>query len=195
MTDPLEGEPQRYVAGVSRERPDQVPTNVEQAELASELTAPLGADQKVIAFQANNTLGEFMGDTERALNFEIVTQTDFDPSAVTKSLVEAGRKYDQDAVFISKVVPDNTTNARPGVEVYFKERQGVDYAQQITAILRAKGIDGFTFVTDARQADRVDVQAEYVFSIFQSLMTLLIQQTQPKFLQIRQMNCKMLWMK
>jgi hypothetical protein len=155
----LEGEPQRFVAGVSRERPDQIPTNPEQAELASELTAPLAADQKVIAYQANNTLGEFMGDTERALNFEIVTQTDFDPSEVTKSLVEAGRKYDQDAVFLSKVVPDGTQNARPGVEVYFKERQGVDYAQQITAILRAKGIDGFTFVTDARQADRVDVQA------------------------------------
>jgi hypothetical protein len=155
----LEGEPQRFVAGVSRERPDQIPTNPEQAELASELTAPLAADQKVIAYQANNTLGEFMGDTERALNFEIVTQTDFDPSAVTKSLVEAGRKYDQDAVFLSKVVPDGTPNTRPGVEVYFKERQGVDYAQQITAILRAKGIDGFTFVTDARQADRVDVQA------------------------------------
>ena len=152
----LEGEPQRFVAGVSRERPDQIPTNPEQAELASELTEPLAGDQKVIAYQANNTLGEFMGDTERALNFEIVTQTDFDPSAVTKSLVEAGRKYDQDAVFLSKVVPDGTPNTRPGVEVYFKERQGVDYAQQITAILRAKGIDGFTFVTDARQADRVN---------------------------------------
>lgn len=155
----LEGEPQRFVAGISRERPNQIPTNVEQAELASELTAPLRTDNKVIGFQANNTLGEFMGDTERALNFEIVTQTDFDPTSVTRSLVEAGRKYDQDAVFMSKVVPDGTPNARPGVEVYFKERQGVDYAQKITTILREKGIDGFTFVTDARQFDRVDVQA------------------------------------
>jgi hypothetical protein len=155
----LRGEPERFVAGVSRERPNQRPTNVEQAELASELTAPLQADDTVIGFQANNTYGEFMGDSERALNFEVTTQTNFNPEAMTKALVEAGRKYDQDAVFISKVVPDNTPGARPGVEVYFRDRQGADYAQQITALLREKGIDGFTFITDARQMDRVDVQA------------------------------------
>ena len=155
----LEGEPQRIVAGVSRERPDQRPTNPEQAELAAELTAPLKSDETVIGYQANNTYGEFMGEAERALNFEIVTQTNFDPTSVTKALVEAGRKYDQDAVFISKVVKAGTANARPGVEIYFRDRQGADYAQQITALLRDKGIDGFTFVTDARQADRVDVQA------------------------------------
>jgi len=155
----LEGEPQRIVAGVSRERPDQRPTNPEQAELAAELTAPLKSDEAVIGYQANNTYGEFMGEAERALNFEIVTQTNFDPTSVTKALVEAGRKYDQDAVFISKVGKPGTANARPGVEIYFRDRQGADYAQQITALLRDKGIDGFTFVTDARQADRVDVQA------------------------------------
>ena len=49
---------QRFVAGVSRERPDQVPTNVEQAELAK---APLNDDKTVIGYQANNTVGEFMG--------------------------------------------------------------------------------------------------------------------------------------
>ncbi len=155
----LQGEPQRFTGGVSMERPGQRPTNPQQAQLASELTAPLQGDNKVIGFQANNTYGEFMGEAERALNFEVVTQVDFDPSAMTKALVEAGRKYDQDAVFVSKVVPDGTPGARPGVEVYFRDRQGVDYAQQITAILRERGIDGFTFVTDARQMDRVNVQA------------------------------------
>ena len=155
----LQGEPQRFTGGVSMERPGQRPTNPQQAQLASELTAPLQGDNKVIGFQANNTYGEFMGEAERALNFEVVTQVDFDPSAMIKALVEAGRKYDQDAVFVSKVVPDGTPGARPGVEVYFRDRQGVDYAQQITAILRERGIDGFTFVTDARQMDRVNVQA------------------------------------
>jgi len=155
----LEGAPQRFTAGVSMERPNLRPANPEQAQLASELTKPLQGDSRVIGYQANNTYGEFMGDAERALNFEVVTQVDFDPTDMTKALVEAGRKYDQDAVFVSKVVPAGTANARPGVEVYFKQRQGVDYAQQITAILRERGIDGFTFVTDARQMDRVDVQA------------------------------------
>ncbi len=155
----LEGAAERFTAGVSRERPNQRPTNVEQAELASELVAPLRDDDAVIAFQANNTYGEFMGDAERALNFEVVTQTNFDPEPMTKAVVQAGRKYDQDAVFVSKIVAPGTPNARPGAEIYFKDRQGAEYAQQITAILRKKGIDGFTFVTDARQMDRVDVQA------------------------------------
>ena len=68
------------------------PTNPQQAQLASELTAPLQGDDKVIGYQANNTYGEFMGDAERALNFEVVTQTDFDPANMTKALVEADRK-------------------------------------------------------------------------------------------------------
>jgi len=62
-------------------------------------------------------------------------------------------------VFVSKVVPDETPNARPGGEVYFRDRQGVDFVQKITAILKKYDIDGFTYVTDARQADRASVQA------------------------------------
>ena len=111
------------------------------------------SDPKMIGAQANSTYGEFMGETERSLNYEVVTQTDFDPAPMTRGIVEAGRKYDQDAVFVSKVVADDTPGARPGVEVYFRDRQDADYAQQITAILRERGIDGFTFVTDARQMD------------------------------------------
>ena len=155
----LEGEPQRFVAGVSMERPGMVPSNTQQAQLAEEVTKPLVADEKVIGFQANNTLGEFMGETERALNYEVVTNVDFDPTELTKALVAAGKKYNQDAVFVSKVVPDETPNARPGGEVYFRDRQGVDFVQKITAILKKYDIDGFTYVTDARQADRASVQA------------------------------------
>ena len=160
----LEGEPQRFVAGVARERPNAVPTNIEQNELAQEVLRPVLDDDKVIGAQANNTYGEFMGDLERSLNYEVVTQVDFDPTEMTRSLIEAGKKYEQDAVFVSKVVPPGTANARPGGEVYFKNRQGVDFAQQVTQILKkykigGDSIDGFTYITDARQSDRVDVQA------------------------------------
>ena len=80
------------------------------------------------------------------------------------ALFEAGKKYNQDAVFISKVVAPGTANARPGGEIYFRDRQGVDFAQQVTQILKKykigdDNIDGFTYITDARQGDRVDVQA------------------------------------
>lgn len=155
MAAPLD----RTVVGVARERPGQRPTNVQQAELAAEITAPLQNDNTVVAFQANNTYGEFAGEAERALNAEIVTRSNYNPTPLERAVVEAGVKYDQDAVFISKVLRAPTETSVPGVEIYFRRREGVDLAQQITALLREKGVDGFTFITDARQADRVDVQA------------------------------------
>lgn len=155
MAAPLD----RTVLGVARERPGQVPTNVQQAELAQELQAPVINDDSVVAFQTNNTVGEFAGETERALNAEYVTRSNFNPTALTQSLIDAGRKYDQDAVFISKVLREPTENSRPGVEIYFRSREDVSMAQEITQLLRRHGVDGFTFITDARQQDRAVVQA------------------------------------
>jgi len=156
----LAGSAERYSAGVSMERPEQVPTNVQQAQLAEEITAPLKADDTVLGYQANNSLGEFAGETERALNYEIVARSNFNPEPATKALVEAGRKYDQDAVFMSKVVKAGTPNARPGIEVYFVKKQDEAFTQKITEILRKYGIDGFTFVTDNRVADKPAAQIE-----------------------------------
>ena len=156
----LAGPAERYSAGVSMERPGQVPTNIQQAQLAEEITAPLKADETVLGYQANNSLGEFAGETERALNYEIVARSNFNPEPATKALVEAGRKYDQDAVFMSKVVKAGTPNARPGIEVYFVKKQDEAFTQKITEILRKYGIDGFTFVTDNRVADKPAAQIE-----------------------------------
>ena len=159
----LKGSPQRFTAGIARERPDSQPDNIMQNELAQEVLAPVMRDDKVIAAQANSNYGEFMGDPERSLNYEVVTQIDFDPTEMTKAIVEAGRKYDQDAVFVSKVVPDGTPNARPGVEMYFDSRrlrQGGDaLVEQIRMILRDNGMEGYSFITDAR------VQIELMYKL------------------------------
>jgi len=155
----LEGSPQRFTAGISRERPGEVPTNIQQAEFSAELIEPLKNDKTVIAYQANNTFGEYAGELERSLNFEVVTRTNFDPNPMTKGLVEAAQKYNQEAIFVSKVVPNGTPGARPGVEIYFQDRQNIDYAQLITTTLRRLKLDGFTFITDARYQDRPDIMA------------------------------------
>ena len=60
-------------------------------------------------------------------------------------------------IFVSKVVPNGTR--RPGVEIYFQDRQNIDYAQLITTTLRRLNLDGFTFITDARYQDRPDIMA------------------------------------
>ena len=121
----------------------------------------LRADNSVVMYKATSTYGRFMKQDERALDVEIVTRKGFDPSGLERRVVEMGKEYDQDAVFVSRVLRNEaeSTNARPGVEIYFAKKQSVDAIRQLTDILNDKGIDGFTFVTDMRHADRVNVQA------------------------------------
>ena len=165
----LKGEPQRFIAGVTRAR-DEVPTDIEMDELAQEVLAPVLQDDKVIGAQANSAIGEFDGKPERSLNYEVVTQTDFDPTNMTKAIVEAGRKYDQDSVFVSKIVSDEALGARPGIEIYFNKRQTnpedptkESLVNLVKNALRNNGMEGYTFITDARYGDRTDIKAAQRF--------------------------------
>jgi len=150
----------RYTLGVSGERPDKPMSNYGQAELAAELDDVVRNDKSVVTYNLANTYGSFMGQTERALNAEFIAKQNFNPAPLERRMVEQGKAYDQDAVFISKVVKDGSApNARPGVEIYFKEKITADQMAGVTAKLRQYGVDGFTYVTDMRFSDRVNVQA------------------------------------
>jgi len=157
MKAPLE----RYQLGVSGERPNKPMSNYGQAELAAEFDDVVRNDKSVVTYNLANTYGSFMGDTERALNAEFVVRQDFAPTALERRLIEQGKAYDQDAVFMSKVVKDGTApNARPGVEIYFKEKITPDQMAKVTERLRQYGVDGFTYVTDMRFSDKVNVQVK-----------------------------------
>lgn len=149
----------RYVLGISVERPGVRPTNVQQAEIAGRLGEPAKADPSVVTYQINNTYGRFMQSDERAFNAEFVVRQNFDPSGVTRRMVEVAKEADQDAAFISKVVPFRTPESRPGVEIYFRKRQDPDFARRLSDKLTQYGVDGFTFVTDSRVMDRPGAQA------------------------------------
>ena len=149
----------RYVLGISVERPGQRPTNVQQAEVAARLGEPAKADPSVVAYQVNNTYGRFMQSDERAFNAEFVVRRNFDPSGVTRRMVEVAKEADQDAAFISRVVPERTPDSRPGVEIYFQQRQDPDFARRLSDKLTEYGVDGFTFVTDSRVKDQPGRQA------------------------------------
>ena len=150
---------QRYTLGVSGERPELPMSNYAQAELAAEFDDVVRNDKSVLGYNLANTYGSFMGNTERSLNGEFVVQQDFDPTQLTRRLIEQGKNYNQDAVFISKAVRSGTPNARPGVEIFFKKPATPERLAEITAILRERGIDGFTYITDMRFDDRVNRQA------------------------------------
>lgn len=150
----------RYTLGVSGERPGKPMSNYGQAELAAEFDDVVRNDASVVTYNLANTYGSFMAQTERALNAEFVTRQNFNPALLERRLVEQGKAYDQDAVFISKVVRDGTAaNARPGVEIYFKQKITPEQMAKVTEKLREYGVDGFTYVTDMRFGDRINVQA------------------------------------
>ena len=157
----MEADVDRYALGVSGERPDKPMSNYAQAELAAEFDDVVRNDKSVVTYNLANTYGSFMGQTERALNAEFVARQNFDPAPLERRLVEQGKAYDQDAVFISKVVKDGAgPNSRPGVEIYFKQKMTPAQMAAVTAKLRQYGVDGFTYVTDMRFNDRVNVQAK-----------------------------------
>ncbi len=149
----------RYVLGISVERPGMRPTNVQQADIAARLGEPAKADPSVVTYQINNTYGRFMQSDERAFNAEFVVRKNFDPAGVTRRMVEVAKEADQDAAFISKVMPQRTAESRPGVEIYFRNRQDPDFARRLSDRLTQYGVDGFTFVTDSRVMDRPSAQA------------------------------------
>lgn len=159
----------RYVLGISVERPGQRPTNVQQAQTALQLGEPAKDDPSVVMYQVNNTYGRFMQEDERAFNAEFVVRENFNPTAVKTKMVEVAKSADQDAAFISKVVPERTTDSRPGVEIFFRTRQDADFARNLSDKLTEYGVDGFTFITDTRVSDlpgrQVDLNEEAVAGI------------------------------
>ena len=154
----LEAPLQRTVLGVSAERPDNIPSNFRQAEVAAELDSVVRDDAEVVGYKLNSTFGRFMNEDERSLDAEFVTTKGFNPEKLTQKLVQLGKQYDQDSVFISHVVDPSHSNARPGIEIYFKNKVGMDVFNRVTKLLNERNIDGFTFITDSRQSDRVAVQ-------------------------------------
>lgn len=150
----------RYVLGISGERPNKPMSNYAQAELAAEHDDIVRNNPAVLSYNLANTYGSFMGQTERALNAEFVARQDFDPAPLERRMIEQGKAYDQDAVFISKVAKDGSgPNNRPGVEIYFKEKITPAQMATVTEKLRQYGVDGFTYVTDMRFGDRANFQA------------------------------------
>ena len=148
----------RIQLGVAGERPNQPMSGYAQAELAAEFDDVVRDDPSVLTYNLANTYGSFMGDTERALNAEFIVRDNFDMQPLRTRLIEQGKAYDQDAVFLSRVVPDSTPNARPGVEIYFRETITPEQMAVVTERLREKGVDGFTYVTDMRFNDRINRQ-------------------------------------
>ena len=60
---------------------------------------------------------------------------------------QAGQK-DQDSAFVSRVMAadEQSSNARPGMEIYFKAPVNVERMKPVMDFLSANGIHGFTMI-------------------------------------------------
>lgn len=150
-----EAVPDRFVAGVSPSIPGGVPTNSAMSLLGREIEKVAKAQDGVMAVRASASIGEFMGDTERAIDFELVTRNGYDASALMDQLRAIGDREGQEAVFLSRVLrPDETVDPmthRPGFELYFGSPVAPDRLAEIMGRINEAGVHGMTLATEGRR--------------------------------------------
>jgi predicted DNA-binding transcriptional regulator AlpA len=144
----------RYQGGATIDR-GQGPSDEEMASAASEVVRVLKDDPKVVSYNTSPTIGQYVGDTERAFDIEMTVQKDFEPIGLARELATLAKKSNQDDIFISKVVKDgeDNPNARPGIEIYFQSKKTYDEILPIIEQMNARKVDGFTFGVDMRETE------------------------------------------
>lgn len=144
----------RYQGGATIDR-GQGPSDEEMASAASEVVRVLKDDPKVVSYNTSPTIGQYVGDTERAFDIEMTVQKDFEPTGLARELATLAKKSNQDDIFISKVVKDgeDNPNARPGIEIYFQSKKDYEEILPIIEQMNAREVDGFTFGVDMRETE------------------------------------------
>lgn len=150
----IEKYPDRFVAGITTEIPNDKPTNQEMADVAREIEDAT-RDDKVMALRAQSSTGEFMGDFERTLDLEGVVRNGYNAMPLWNKLVEVADREGQMATFLSRVLREDETVDplfhRPGVELYFAKPISLTEAQPLMDMINAAGVHGMTMATEGRR--------------------------------------------
>jgi len=157
----------RFLAGISAQKGNVAPKQQAVQEMQDSITSVLKSDPTVIAVRAMPTKGLYGGTVEEALDTEWVVEKDkFDPTQVVSALANQALVNEQYDLFVSKVLAPNevSENARPGVEIYFKDEKALNDVKPILDKFTAKGQDGFTLVVDprAKEGQYIGVRLQYV---------------------------------
>jgi hypothetical protein len=125
---------------------------VQEAQEGAKEAANIQDDPAVISYRSPETVGMYMKNTESALDVELTVRKGWSPHRWVRHMVALAKKYDQDSVFFSRVVQPNedVEGARPGIEVYFKDRASLEDAMDVIDAIVGAGHDGFTFMVDPR---------------------------------------------
>lgn len=144
----------RYIAGVSVETGDRVPTNAQMSDAQQALIDAMAGKPGVISARAEPSLGLYAGSVERSFDAEFTTLKSYDPTPLVAAVAKLAQDNSQYDMFVSRVVgpTEDSANARPGVEIYFKPGTSMDVVGKTIQAIRAKGLDGFTLAIDPRAA-------------------------------------------
>ena len=147
---------QRSFLGLSQEvtgrsdRANFIPSAEQQREFATEVNTALSGMPGVLAARAVDTIGMYKDSVERSLDVEVLAGLGFDPWSMLKILARQAGQKDQDSAFVSRVMvaDEQSSNARPGMEIYFKAPVNVERMKPVMDFLSANGINGFTMIAD-----------------------------------------------
>ena len=160
---------ERYVAAHSVQEGDTPPSENVVNFAKKVLLNALGRDKSVVTFRSKETKGLYGGTVEASFDTEWVAQQGkFDPAQIVSILASTSKEQNQYDFFVSKVLAPNedSLNARPGVEIYFKDQKALQDALPLLKKFTSKGQDGFTLAVDPRATDGSDkyigVRLQYV---------------------------------
>jgi hypothetical protein len=143
----------RYVAGWSIQQGERVPDKGRVSAAQARVLAMLNGDDSVIAARVLPTKGLYGNAIEESFDTEwTATRGKHDPSMALAEIARLSKENEQYDIFVSRVLGDNeeSANARPGVEIYFKRKADLQKAMPVLQAFTSRGQDGFTMVVDPR---------------------------------------------
>ena len=162
----------RYQAGVTAYTHEgEYPNREEftagvQEKTRKELRDSIGQRPGVEISRVTHTDGLYGGSVEPSLDVEFSVSRDKDGkpqsiASVIDKLKNIGKEQNQYDTFISQVVDKQHPNARPMVEVGFKNAAKPEEVDAVVKAFRDAGIDGFTLAKDTK-GNVIGIRAQYI---------------------------------
>ena len=144
---------ERYLAGWSIQQGEKVPEQGQVSVAQARVMSVLIGDDTVVAARVLPTSGLYGGTIEASFDTEwTAVKGQHDPSMALAEIARLAKENEQYDIFVSRVVgpKEDNPNARPGVEIYFKDKQSLQQAMPILEKFTSRGVDGFTMAVDPR---------------------------------------------
>lgn len=158
---------ERYLAGWSIQQGERVPEEAAVSVAQARVANVLARDGSVIAFRVLPTKGLYGEVIEESFDTEwTVERGKHNPALALAEIAQVAKENSQYDIFVSKVIQpgENNPNARPGVELFFRDQKSLDAAMPTLNQFTSQGVDGFTMAVDPRAegGNYIGVRLQYI---------------------------------